>query len=197
MSEQDYTALEGVVTPSIQLDLGEKETVFLGMGKYMDADDELREIAAFIKENTTHNALVDESRIKFLYTTKTKKVGGKYVLGDVVLRSELDKQVDNEIIYDYIIYVYYQIWKELEIADKVIQLDKLLCGTNPSGDKKEQVDSREYSDNLWHYTPDNVLKSTQKVNMSISNILETEKEARKNKGETGEDDESGEVYREE
>lgn len=181
MSEKNYSTLSRVVTPEIQLDYGDKErreTTFLGVGKYMDADDELLEIAKFIKNNTEHNSEIEPDRVKYLYTTKAKKVGGKFVLGDLVLRSELDKLVNDE--FDYILVVYYQVWKTLEIEDKVIQLDKLLCGIKDGGKKKEQVDSREYTANLWHYQPDRVLRSTEKIALSVENIIDKEKEYRSN-----------------
>jgi septum formation inhibitor-activating ATPase MinD len=73
----------------------------------MDADDELLEIAEFIKNNTQHNNEIKPKRVKYLYTTKAKKIGGKFAIGDLVLRSELDKLVNDE--FDYILVVYYHI----------------------------------------------------------------------------------------
>ena len=182
MSTQRYVELaKKAITPTIQLDIGDKdkkETTFLGAGKYMEANEELLEITNYIKANAEHNSDIEPSRIRCFYTTKPKKVGGKFAIGDLIVRSEFDKLVNDEI--DYILIVYYQMWKELEIEDKVIQLDRLLCGVKAGGEKKELADAREYTDNLWFYQPDKVLRSVEKVALSITGIIEREKEARKN-----------------
>ena len=149
MEQQNYMSLQDVTTPEIQIDIQKKETTFEGGGKFLDADEELLRIAHYIKSNTKHNADILPERIKYLYTTNTKKDGGRYVLGNLSLRSEVEKMVNDD--YDYILYVHYRSWKELDIENKVIQLDKILCGVDidlENKTKKQSVDSKEYISNL-------------------------------------------------
>jgi hypothetical protein len=64
---------------------------------YYDADEELVTIAKFIKDNTFHNENVEPDRIKFLYSTKNpKKEGGRFVLGTLTKRADIEKMV-NEV----------------------------------------------------------------------------------------------------
>jgi len=186
--EQNYDALNGVVTPEIQIAIVEKEHLFNGVTRYMDADDELIEVARFIQNNTSHNAEINPERIKYLYTTKPKKDGGRYVAGTLLVRGEMEKMVNDE--FDYILIVHYKIWKSLDIPNKVIQLDKILCGVDLSGDKKNNVDSKEYLNNMNHFGADTVLKSSEAVDLGLVSIVEKEKEDKKNakKGFLTEDD---------
>ena len=181
MSE-NYLGLDGVTTPEIIVEVSKKETVFAGAGKFMDADDELLQIAKYIKTNTPHHSTVNPERIKYLYTTFAKKDGGKFIPGSLILRSEMEKVVNND--YDYIILVHYKGWKELSIEHKVIQLDKILCGISVSDDnvtKKVAADSKEYSCSMRHFGSDVVHKSAEIADMAIDRILSEEKEQKKNK----------------
>jgi len=176
-----YSSLKDVVTPEIKVTVTKEDGAkFSGNVAYLDADEELVEIAKYIKMNTSHNGEIDPARIKYLYTTLTKKDGGKYALGQLIARKEMEKMVNND--YDYILIVHYKVWKELDVEHKVIQLDKLLCGFNVSDDKvkKIQVDSKEYINNLRYYGPETVLKSTEIVDLAINSIVSQEKEEKKN-----------------
>jgi len=180
MAEKNYSALQGIGTPEIVVEVREKDAVFAGGSKYLEADDELRPIADWIKSNVPHNADIKPDRIKYLYTTLVKKDGGKFVLGTLSLRSELEKTVNDD--YDYILFVHYKTWKELNIENKVIQLDKILCGVDIDAEnntKKMSVDSKEYISNLRHYGPEVVLNSTEIVDMTVDRIIGQEKEERK------------------
>lgn len=177
-----YSTLQSVVTPEIEVLISKENGVTFNDGTTLfDADDELIEIARYIKMNAVHNGEIEPERIKYLYTTTAKKDGGKYVLGVLEARSLKEKRVNND--FDYILTVYYKGWKELDIENKVIQLDKLLCGVKVTTDnkiKKRSIDSKEYINNLRHYGADKVLKSTEILDMAIDRIINEEKEEKKN-----------------
>ena len=148
---------------------------------YMDADDELRVMAQRIKDRTPHNYDLKVDRIKFLYTNKPKKEGGKYSIGELIVRNEKERAVYDA--YDYVLIVYYPTWKELDNKNKFIQLDRLLCGveikTAKSGIetvKKAAYDCREYGDNLHFWGADDVLKSSETVHLAVSRYIESQKE---------------------
>lgn len=149
--------------------------------KYQDADDELRGISDFIKNHFSHNANIEPERIKFFYTMKTKKVGGRYTLGSLKLRDEEERALDED--FDFIISVFYPVWKELDAKAKVVQLDKILCGIQMEEEKlkKKQSDSIEYVDNLYCFGVEDVIKSTEVVHLSTEQFIEKQKEAKKNK----------------
>jgi hypothetical protein len=154
---------------------------------YMDADDELSPIAKHIKSTTVHNADIETSRIKFLYSTLSpKREGGRYVLSSLTKRSDIDKMVNDE--YDYIITVYYDVWKDLDRSNKIIQLDKALCGIDmgtlekPTL-KKSTPDTREYNDNLRHYGAEIVLDSSEMVDLACQRISEEKKEKKREERE--------------
>ena len=152
---------------------------------FEDADEELRPIAEFIKKHTTHNEEIMPSRIKFAYSSKAKKEGGRYTLGALIIRQDFEKLIDDN--YDYIAFIYYKVWKELDIENKVIQLDKILScidtGTmeNPKFGKKN-TDTREHSSNLNYYGSDKVLNSSSIVHMTCERIAEEEKETKRGSG---------------
>jgi hypothetical protein len=153
-----------------------------GNWEFQDADDELRVIAEFIKEKTSHNSEIDPERIKFLYTTKAKKDAGRYIAGYLIARSNMDKMVNDE--YDYFLVVFHPAWKSLDSKQKTIQLDKILCGIEiaPGKDpsevlfKKKQTDSREYTENMRHFGAEEVLKSSEIVDMACVQAIEKAKE---------------------
>jgi len=92
----------------------------------------------------------------------------------------LEKMVNDE--FDYILIVHYKIWKSLDIENKVIQLDKILCGVDVSTEeaKKSQVDSKEYLANMNFFGADTVLKSSEVINLGMMSIVEKEKEEKQN-----------------
>lgn len=154
---------------------------------YMDADDELLSIARHIKNTTVHNADIETSRIKFLYSTlNPKKEGGRYVLTSLTKRSDIDKMVNDD--YDYIVTVYYEVWKDLDDSNKIIQLDKALCGIDMgTADKpvlkKKPSDTREYNDNLRYYGAELVLNSSEMVDLACQRIFEEKKEQKREERE--------------
>jgi hypothetical protein len=153
--------------------------------QYFDADDELVPMAKKISSQTPHNMEIKVERIKFLYTQKVKKEGGVYVIGQLSLRSEVERAVHDD--YDYVITLYHPVWKNLDIKSKFMQLDKILCGikidvnkkTGEEMVKKTAYDCREYMANLNYWGADKVLKNTEIVHLAIQQYLET-------KGEDGE-----------
>lgn len=156
-----------------------------GEWNYQDADDELKPIASFIASKSPHNSDVDPSRIKFLYTMKVKKEGGRFGVGSLSMRSDIERLVNDE--YDYIVTVYFPVWKDLDSKNKVIQLDKVLCGVllAPGKDtaevvvKKNPVDSREYLECIKHFGADDVLKSSNLVDLAVQGIMEKAAEDKK------------------
>lgn len=157
----------------------------VGTWEYQDADDELRQIAKYICQKSSHNSDVDPERLKFFYTTKIKKDGGRFVLGSLTMRSDIERMVNDE--YDYIVTIYYPVWKDLDSKNKAIQLDKLLCGVEllPGKDpaevkvKKKQTDSREYIDNMRFFGPEEVLNSSEIVDLAVQRIMEEELEQKR------------------
>src|SRR5258708_3353638 len=147
-----------------------------GSWTYQDADDELKPIAKFIAAKTSHNSEIDPNRIKFLYTTKVKKEGGRFGIGSLAMRSDIERLVNDE--YDYILTIYYPVWKNLDSKNKAIQLDKILCGVElaPGKDaaevvvKKKPTDSREYTENMKHFGEVEVLKSSEIVDLAVQRI---------------------------
>jgi hypothetical protein len=157
----------------------------LGEWNLQDADDELRPIAEFIAKKTSHNSDIDPSRIKYFYTSKVKKDGGRFILGSLTVRDEAERIIKND--FDYILFIYYPVWKDLDSKNKAIQLDKILCGVDlaPGKDpaeivvKKRATDSREYLENMQHFGAEEVLKSSEIVDLSVQRILEEAAEAKK------------------
>tara|TARA_B100000963_G_scaffold114749_1_gene99946 strand:- start:941 stop:1516 length:576 start_codon:yes stop_codon:yes gene_type:complete len=158
-----------------------------GYEGYMDADEELSKIAKHIKTSTVHNDSIETNRIKFLYSTMNpKKEGGRYVLSALTKRSDIDKMVNDD--YDYIITVFYDVWKDLDVDNKIIQLDKVLCGIDMGtidkpALKKKPSDTREYNDNLRYYGPEKVLNSSEMVDLACQRIFEEKKEKKREERE--------------
>lgn len=157
----------------------------LGDWEFLDADDELRPIAEFIKQKSSHNSEIEPERIKYIYTSKPKKDGGRFTAGYLVLVDAMVKMINNN--FDYIVAVYYPVWKDLDSKNKVIQLDKILCGIQiaPGKDmaevvcKKRQVDSKEYTANMRHYGFDDVLRSSEMIDLATQRALEKELEEKR------------------
>lgn len=152
---------------------------------YYEADEELKPIADFISKHTSHNSEIDPSRIKFFYTEKVKKDGGRYCIGTLSMRSDIERMVNND--YDYILIIYYPVWKDLDSKNKAIQLDKILCGVQLEQGKdmaevvvkKRQTDSREYIDNMKFFGAEEVLNSSEVVALAVQRIIEDEAEQKK------------------
>jgi hypothetical protein len=157
-----------------------------GEWEFQDADDELIHIAQFIKNKTPHNSEIEPDRIKYLYSRKPKKDAGRYIAGYLIVRSAMDKMVNDK--YDYFVVVYQPVWKDLDSKQKVIQLDKILCGVDIAQGKdmaevlykKKQTDSREYIENMRHFGADEVLKSSEIIELACTQAIEKEKEEAKN-----------------
>lgn len=174
----NYNELSNLTTPGLPVDFS-----------YEDADDELRPIAQFIKKYTVHNSDIEPSRVKFLYAAKAKKEGGRFILGNLHIRPDHEKMVNDD--YDFIVFVYYKVWKNLDIENKVIQLDKILSGIdmgsmeNPRISKK-QADTREHSPNLNHFGAEKVLNSSYLVHTACEQIADEEKEMKRSGGRVAE-----------
>jgi len=182
MKQLNYLSLKDVVTPEILVETLEKTVVFAGGGQHMDADDELLALSKFIQENTDHNSDINPARIKYLYTTLVKKDGGKYVLGGLKPRAEEERMINDD--YDYILFIHYKSWKELDIENKIILLDKILCGVEIDVNdkvKKQPVDIKEYDSNLKCFGVEKALNSSEIISMAIDRIVTQEKEERKEK----------------
>lgn len=158
-----------------------------GYDGFMDADEELREIAVSIKNKTLHNSDIEVDKIKFLYSTKNPpKRGGRYIMSTLIKRDDIEKMIDDS--YDYIITVYYDVWKDLDNENKILQLDKVLCGIDmgtlesPKVGKKS-FDTQEYNDNLRHYGPEKVLDSSEMVDLACQRIMEEKRERKKEERE--------------
>lgn len=145
--------------------------------EYFDADDELEEFTTYLAKHTGHHDDLEPSRIKYYYTTKIQKDGGRFVIGSLAARSTVERMLNDK--YDYMLFIYYPVWKNLDSKNKAIQLDKLLCGVDvkPAKDmaeiiaKKKPTDSREYLDNMAHFGNDDVIKSSEIVSMAVEQIL--------------------------
>ena len=151
---------------------------------YIDANDEMQMIAQYIQKNNTHNSYIDPTRINFLYSPKPKKDGGRFILTEVFKRPEYEVATYDK--FDFIITVFYDVWKNLDPENKVIVLDKALCGIEVVEDKtkKKTPDSKEYLNNLHFYGADKVMRISEIIDMACSNAIEQRKENAKNAKET-------------
>lgn len=152
---------------------------------YMDADDEILPMAKRISSQTPHNMSIEPDRIKYLFSSKPKKEGSVYVLGQLLVRNEVERAIAED--YDYVLIIFQPVWKNLRAEEKFIQLDKLLCGVNidvnKKGEKqikKNQFDCREYIDNMSFWGADKVMKTTEIVQLAIEQHVESKKEEKKN-----------------
>jgi hypothetical protein len=172
---------------SVELELTTTPVLPADFEGYMDADDELAVIAAHIKDTTVHNAEIDVERIKFLYCTKNpKKEGGRFVLTSLIKRTEIEKMVNDD--YDYIITVFYDVWKDLDNSNKVIQLDRALCGIDMGTLEKpilgkKTPDTREFNDNLRYYGAGNVLDSSEMIDLACQRVMDERREKKKEEKE--------------
>lgn len=181
------------MTKTLQLDvdftnkLKNGTPVIQDLDTYLDADDELQDIASYITKHYQHNEYVDTKRIKFLYSPKPKKDGTNYIIFDLIKRSEIEKMVNDD--FDFILTIFYDVWRSLEPEQKIIQLDKALCGVSidyneATGDaktKKKGPDSKEYVANMRTFGADNVMRISEIVSSACEQALEIRKQKEKNK----------------
>lgn len=158
--------------------------VIKNLETYMDADDEMLEIADYIRKHNQHNEYIEPSRIKFLYAPKPKKDGSRYILFDLHKRSDMDKMINNQ--FDFILTIFYDVWAILSGEQKIIQLDKALCGVDmnvneeEAKSKKKAPDSKEYVANMLMYGPKTVMEISTLVDMKCISAIEQRKEDAKN-----------------
>lgn len=171
-TQNNYYELKDIKTPHLEKDVS-----------FFDADEELVPIAKFIVKYNQHASNIDISKIKFLYTNKTKKEGGRFILGDLIKRPDYERVINQD--FDFCLMVYYQAWKELSMEHKVIQLDKLLCGIEITESEDQKIskkpkDSREYIENMRHFGAQKVMESSEIIHMTCERIMEEEKEEKRN-----------------
>ncbi len=152
----------------------------------MDADEELAEIATYIKDHNQHNEYIEVKRIKFLYSPKPKKDGSRFVLFELFKRSDIEKMINDK--FDFILTVFYDVWAKLEPEQKIITLDKALCGVDPDVNneytlakpKKKSPDSKEYVSNMLYYGPEKVMNISEMIDKSCQSALSERKAKAKN-----------------
>jgi hypothetical protein len=166
----------------LELKLKNSTPVYQSIEKFEDADDEMLFIANHIKRTTQHNEYIEPSRIKFLYSNKPKKDGSSYSLFDLFKRNDMDKMIDDS--YDFILTIFYDVWKDLEPEQKIMMLDKALCGIDMGGMESQKVgknppDSKEYKANMRFYGADKIMNTSDIVDLACRRILEEKKEQQK------------------
>jgi hypothetical protein len=149
---------------------------------YIDADEELLVFSEYVRSNFSHNREIEPKRIKYLYADAPKKDGGRFVLTNLFMRSDMEKMVNDE--YDYILTVFYHVWKDLTPEQKVVALDKALCGIDMGDMEKAKLskkapDSKEYTANLNCFGPESVMKLSELIDLRCQTILEERKENEK------------------
>jgi len=155
---------------------------FQSLREFEDADDELQPIAEYIKQHTVHNADIEPRRVKFLYTDKPTKVGGRFVLTKLIKRSDMEKMINDD--FDFIVTIYYEAWRVFKGEQKVVIIDKALCGIDMGNMEKQKIskkapDSMEYLENMNHFTPKTVMEVSEMVHLTCVRIEEEKKEEKK------------------
>lgn len=153
---------------------------------YFEADEELRPIAQEIKKSSSYLNELEIGRIKFLYSSKPKKNGENYEIFNLFLRNEIDKTIDDS--FDFVLTVYYDVWKQLDPERKVISLDKALCGIDygtleSPKTKKKSPDCVEFKSNMRQYGAQNVINTSEIISLSCHTIIENKKEEKRQKAE--------------
>ncbi len=166
----------------LELKLKNATPVFQSIEKFEDADDEMLFIANHIKKTTQHNEYIEPNRIKFLYSDKPKKDGSSYSLFDLFKRNDMDKMINDT--YDFILTVFYDVWKDITPEQKIIMLDKALCGIDMGDMEKQKVgknppDSKEYKSNMRFFGADKVMSTSEIVDLACRRNLEERKEEKK------------------
>jgi len=149
---------------------------------YIDADDELKDIAQKLKTSSKYLSEIEPNRIKFFYTNKPKKKGDNYEIFNLMLRNEIEKNIEEA--YDYILTVYYAVWAQLDPKQKVISLDKALCGIDfGTGEEikfgKASPDCSEFKNNMKEYGATEVMNTSEIISLACVRIAEEAKEAKK------------------
>lgn len=166
----------------LELKLKNSTPVYQSIEKFEDADDEMLFIANHIKRTTQHNEYIEPSRIKFLYSNKPKKDGSSYSLFDLFKRNDMDKMINDT--YDFILTIFYDVWKDLEPAQKIMMLDKALCGIDMGNMENQKIgknppDSKEYKANMRFYGADKVMNTSDVVDLACRRIIEERKDKAK------------------
>ncbi len=166
----------------LELTLKNNTPIYQSIEKFEDADDEMQFIANHVKRTTQHNEHIEPNRIKFLYSNKPKKDGSSYSLFDIFKRSDMDKMINDS--YDFILTIYYDVWKDLESEQKIMLLDKALCGIDMGDMENQKVgknpyDSKEYKSNMRYFGADKVMKTSDIVDLACRRIIEEKKEQQK------------------
>ena len=166
----------------LELKLKNSTPVYQSIEKFEDADDEMLFIANYIKRTTQHNEYIEPSRIKFLYSNKPKKDGSSYTLFDLFKRNDMDKMINDT--YDFILTIFYDVWKNLEPEQKLIMLDKALCGIDMGSMENQKIgktppDSKEYKANMRFFGADKVMNTSEMVDSACRSVLEEKKEQQK------------------
>lgn len=166
----------------LELKLKNSTPVYQSIEEFEDADDEMLFIANHIKRTTQHNEYIEPARIKFLYSSKPKKDGSSYALFDLFKRNNMDKMINDT--FDFILTVFYDVWKDLEPEQKLIMLDKALCGVDMGSMESQKIsktppDSKEYKSNMRFYGADKVMNTSDIVDLACRRILEEKKEQAK------------------
>ena len=150
--------------------------------KFIDADDELKAITQKLIVSSKYLSDVNPDRIKFFYTNKPKKKGDTYEIFNLMLRNELEKTIEES--YDYILTVYHAVWEQLDPIQKVISLDKALCGIDfGSGEEiklgKASPDCSEFKNNMKEYGATKVMDTSEIITLTCRRIADEIKEAAK------------------
>lgn len=155
--------------------------IFQSIEEFEDADDEMLFLANHIKRTTMHNEYVEPEKIKFLYTNKPKKEGSRYTLFDLLKVPSIYQMLNPDKKYDFCLSIYYDVWKDLTSEQKVIMLDKALCGVDMGSMEKQKIskksyDSKEYINNMNFYGRDKVMNTSEMVHHACERIMEEKKE---------------------
>lgn len=155
--------------------------IFQSIEDYEDADDEMLFLANHIKRTTMHNEYIEPEKIKFLYSNKPKKEGSIYSLFELLKVPAIYQMLNRDVKYDFCLSVYYDVWKDLTSEQKIMMLDKALCGVDMGSMEKQKVskksyDSKEYKDNMSFYGRDKVMDTSEIIHLSCMRIMEEKKE---------------------
>ena len=96
----------------------------------------------------------------------------------------MEKMVNDQ--YDYILTVFYDVWKELSPEQKIMSLDKALCGID-GGDmehqkiSKKNPDSKEYTENMNLFGPLEVMKLSEIIDLKCQSFVDEKKEEKNSK----------------
>jgi hypothetical protein len=155
--------------------------IFQEIAEYEDADEEMLFLATHIKRTTTHNEYVEPNNIKFLYSNKPKKEGSVYTLFELSKVPAIYQMLNPEKKYDFCLSIYYNVWKDLTSEQKLMMLDKALCGVDMGSMEKQKIskksyDSKEYKDNMHFFGRDRVMDTSEMVHLACLRIIEEKKE---------------------